>query len=91
MYPEIWAEWFKANLEDYENQRAETEGCSVWDIMMREAMQSSVGSKGCTFLPHFSGSNAPVTEMTSLGAFAGMHNLITKADMLHARFGGPDL
>jgi len=78
------AEWYRRNLAESEEQRAKEEGCSVWDILMRGAKQSPVGSRGCTFLPHFSGSNAPVTEMTSLGAFVGMHNLVTKVDMMHA-------
>jgi xylulokinase len=78
------AEWFRHSIAPEEEERARKEGKSVWELLMQDAGKSPAGSKGCVFLPHFSGSNAPVTEPTSLGAFAGLHNKITRPDMLHA-------
>jgi len=55
-----------------------------WDEVMAEAGEAGIGSGGCAFLPHFSGSNAPRTEPTSLGAFVGMSNNVKRGDMSRA-------
>jgi xylulokinase len=77
-------EWFRHTIAAGEEEQAKKEGKSVWEFLMRDIGKSPPGSKGCSFLPHFSGSNSPDSEPTSLGAFAGLHNKITKPDMLHA-------
>jgi xylulokinase len=55
-----------------------------WDELGNEAAASPAGSRGCAFLPHFSGSIAPREEPASLGAFVGMSNNVTRGDMFHA-------
>ncbi|MCL2112004.1 MAG: FGGY family carbohydrate kinase [Clostridiales bacterium] len=55
-----------------------------WDDVMKAAEESQTGSRGCTFLPHFSGSYAPNIEPTSLGAFVGMSNAVTRGDTSRA-------
>jgi len=55
-----------------------------WDNVMAEAEGSQIGSRGCTFLPHFSGANAPRTEAKSLGAFVGMSNSVKRGDTARA-------
>jgi xylulokinase len=52
-----------------------------WGKVMAGAKTSPVGSHGCTMLPHFSGSNSPRVEPSSLGAFVGMSHIVTRGDM----------
>ncbi|MDR1929743.1 MAG: hypothetical protein LBQ44_03845 [Treponema sp.] len=60
----------------------------VWEKLMAEAEKSSSGSHGCTFLPHFSGSTAPKVEPTSLGAYVGMNNHVSRGDIIRATVEG---
>ncbi|MCL1894945.1 MAG: FGGY-family carbohydrate kinase [Clostridiales bacterium] len=59
-----------------------------WDEAMAAAAAAPLGSHGCTLLPHFSGSNSPNIEPTSLGAFVGMSNIVTRGDMARAMLEG---
>jgi xylulokinase len=61
---------------------------NVWDTLMYEASTAEPGSHGCTFLPHFAGSNSPRVEPTSLGAYIGMNNLIKRSDIIRATVEG---
>jgi xylulokinase len=74
-------EWLKANYGSPKDEK-------VWETLMAEAENSVPGSHGCTFLPHFSGSNAPVIEPTSLGAYTGMNNQVSRADIIRATVEG---
>ena len=57
---------------------------------MDKAKQRSAGSNGCTFLPHFSGAGSPIMDSNSLGAYVGLSNGVTKADMVRATIEGLD-
>ncbi|MDR0453101.1 MAG: FGGY-family carbohydrate kinase [Treponema sp.] len=61
---------------------------NVWESLMAEAEKSSPGSRGCTFLPHFSGSTAPRVEPASLGSYSGMSNDVTRGDIIRATVEG---
>jgi sugar (pentulose or hexulose) kinase len=61
---------------------------NVWENLMTEAEKSNPGSRGCTFLPHFSGSTAPRVEPTSLGSYVGMHNQVNRGDIIRATVEG---
>ena len=74
-------EWLKDNYGKPNDEK-------VWESLMAEAESSVPGSHGCTFLPHFSGSNAPVIEPTSLGAYIGMNNHVSRADIIRATVEG---
>jgi xylulokinase len=74
-------EWLKDNYGRPNDDK-------VWENLMAEAENSSPGSRGCTFLPHFSGSTAPRVEPTSLGSYAGMSNDVTRADIIRATVEG---
>ncbi|MDR0448280.1 MAG: FGGY-family carbohydrate kinase [Treponema sp.] len=74
-------EWLKDNYGKPNDDK-------VWDTLMAEAESTVPGSHGCTFLPHFSGSNTPILEATSLGAYIGMNNLVTRADIIRATVEG---
>jgi xylulokinase len=74
-------EWLKNNYGSAHDEK-------VWENLMAEADTAIPGSHGCTFLPHFSGSNAPVIEPTSLGAYVGMNNHVGRADVIRATVEG---
>jgi xylulokinase len=74
-------EWLKNNYGSSDDE-------NVWDNLMSEAEKSSPGSNGCSFLPHFSGSNAPRSEPTSLGAYIGMNNRVIRSDIIRATVEG---
>jgi len=74
-------EWLKDNYGTPNDNKA-------WENLMAEAESSVPGSHGCTFLPHFSGSNAPQMEPTSLGAYIGMNNQVSRADIIRSTVEG---
>jgi len=83
-------EWMRNQLCTPEHLRAETEGKNIWACISEECAKSAPGSRGCTFLPHFSGAGAPVRDPLSRGAFIGLHNCVTRGDMLRSVFEGLD-
>ena len=74
-------EWLKNNYGKSGDER-------VWENLMAEAESSIPGAHGCFFLPHFSGSNAPRMEPTSLGAYIGMNNQVSRSDIIRATVEG---
>ena len=74
-------EWLKTNYGNPNDVK-------VWENLITEAERSVLGAHGCTFLPNFSGSNAPVIEPTSLGAYVGMNNHVTRGDIIRATIEG---
>ncbi len=72
-------EWMKAQLAD-----------ASWDAISQSIAATAPGANGCFFLPHFSGAGAPIFDPNSMGAFLGLHNAVTKADMMRAVFEGLD-
>ncbi|MHC4477085.1 MAG: FGGY-family carbohydrate kinase [Planctomycetota bacterium] len=83
-------EWFLGEYGTEEKRRAETEGGVAWDYLMEAAGQRPAGANGVMFLPHMSGSHCPVVDHKSMGAFVGLRNIVTKADMLRAVIEGLD-
>ena len=74
-------EWLKNNYGKPNDEK-------VWENLMTEAENSVPGSHGCFFLPHFSGSYAPRIEPTSLGAYIGMNNQVSRSDIIRATVEG---
>ena len=83
-------EWLKNTLSFEELQIEKDSGIGVWQTLMNKARQSSPGSNGCFFLPHFSGAGTPDSDANSLGAFVGLSNDVTKSDMIRAVIEGLD-
>lgn len=83
-------EWFRREFAFEEKRRAESEGGADWDYLMQAAEASPPGARGAMFLPHFAGSSCPVVDSHSLGAFAGLRNIVSKGDMLRAMIEGLD-
>jgi len=77
-------EWFRREYGLEEKQKAETQGGVDWDYLMEAAKVSPPGANGVMFLPHMSGSTFPIVDPNSTGAFIGLRNITTKADMLRA-------
>ena len=82
------SEWLKDQLCLKETMLSKENGISVWDEIAKAAQSRKVGSHGCIFLPHFSGSGAPVIDPNSRGAFVGLTNIVAREDMIRAVFEG---
>jgi xylulokinase len=67
-----------------------TAGGIDWPGLTAEAAASPPGANGVLFLPHMSGSHCPIVDHRSLGAFAGLRNVVTEGDMLRAVIEGLD-
>ena len=83
-------EWFRGQFGFEEKQRAGQEGGVDWDYLMQAAEASPPGAHGVFFLPHMSGSHCPIVDPQSMGAFVGLRNIVTKADVLRAVIEGLD-
>ncbi len=83
-------EWYRKQFGAEARQKAQTEGGSDWDHLMAEAKDSPPGARRVMFLPHMSGTNSPVVDNRSLGAFVGLSNLATAGDVLRAIIEGLD-
>jgi len=77
-------EWFRDQFGLAEKQQAEAEGGTDWDHLMAAAASSPPGANGVMFLPHLSGATIPAPDPASMGAFVGLRNIVTKADMVRA-------
>ena len=83
-------EWMKVQLCKEEELRAEAEDINIWQAIEDTCRQSPAGSRGCTFLPHFSGAGTPNYDMNSMGAFIGLHNPTERGDLIRSVFEGLD-
>jgi len=82
------SEWLKNQLCLKEELLSKEKGTSIWDEIAFAAAGRPVGSQGCFFLPHFSGSGMPKLDPNSRGAFVGMTNITTREDMMRSVFEG---
>ena len=81
-------EWFRSELGQAEQVLADKENTSVWDILMKKAEKVNPGSDGLLFLPHLSGSNCPVVDPKSKGAFLGIKTTTEKSMFIRALIEG---
>ena len=77
-------EWFRTNFGYEAEEKAKADGGSVWDYLLASLKETSPGSSGTMFLPHLSAAGCPVSDSKSMGAFVGLSNKVTHADMLRA-------
>ncbi|TFG50800.1 MAG: hypothetical protein E4H40_00535, partial [Candidatus Brocadiia bacterium] len=77
-------EWFKSQFAYEEIKQADDEKLSQWHYLVKNASARPVGANGVLFLPHMSGSSGPVVDPESTGAFVGLRNTHTRADMFRA-------
>lgn len=83
-------EWFKNQFYSEQEQKVEEQGGNIWEQLMNDAASSPAGANGIMFLPHMSGCHCPILDHNSTGAFLGLTNTATKADMLRAIIEGLD-
>jgi len=83
-------EWCKDQYGAIAHQRAEASQGSIWTNLMQETQSSPAGANGIFFLPHFNGTACPELDPRSLGAFLGLNDTTTRADMLRAVIEGLD-
>ena len=83
-------EWYKDQIGIEARQRAEQDQGNVWKQIIEEASSSSPGAGGIFFLPHFNGTACPNLDPNSLGAFLGLNDTTTRADLVRAVIEGLD-
>ncbi|MEG2285255.1 MAG: FGGY-family carbohydrate kinase [Eubacterium sp.] len=76
--------WFKTNLCGDVKIQAEKEGCSVYDILNREAEKLDVGADGLIALDFFQGNRTPYVDPDVRGMFYGLSLGHTPAHMYRA-------
>ena len=74
-------EWYKDQMGEDAQIKAQDSRRNVWSILMEEASKSSPGANGVMFLPHFNGAASPI-DPRSLGAFIGLNDTTKKADLI---------
>ena len=77
-------EWFRREFGFQAEHEAKQKGGSVWQHLLGELDRTEPGASGVLYLPHISAAGCPVDDSRSLGAFIGISNTATKADMLRA-------
>lgn len=83
-------EWYKDQYGVVARQQAESGQGDIWSNLMSEAQSSPPGANGVFFLPHFNGAATPNLDPRSLGAYLGLNDTTTRADMLRATIEGLD-
>lgn len=76
--------WFKNQLCGTVKMQAEKEGCSVYDILNREAEKLPVGAEGVIALDFFQGNRTPYVDPDVRGMFYGLSLGHTPAHMYRA-------
>lgn len=76
--------WFKNQLCGTVKIQAEKEGCSVYDILNREAEKLPVGAEGIVALDFFQGNRTPYVDPDVRGMFYGLSLGHTPAHMYRA-------
>lgn len=86
-------EWYRRELGSRGAATAAATGDEPsldWPEVIEEARSSPPGARGVHFLPHLSGSTAPVVDPHSMGAFVGIRASVARADLVRAMFEGLD-
>ena len=81
-------EWLKHHLSACDP--GTLAGSNPWPAIIKAVEEAPLGSRGCFFLPHFSGAGAPFRDPNSMGAFLGLQNIVSRGDMMRAVFEGLD-
>jgi xylulokinase len=77
-------EWFRKQFGYEAQHKAKTDGGNVWEHLLASLKDTSPGASGVMFLPHLSAAGCPISDPKSMGAFVGLSNTATHADMLRA-------
>lgn len=77
-------EWYRREFGFKAEMEAKQKGGSIWKYLLAELDSTTPGASGIMYLPHISAAGCPIDDNRSLGAFVGISNTATKADMLRA-------
>lgn len=77
-------EWFTKQLCGTVKERAKAEGCSVYDILNREAEALPIGAEGVVALDFFQGNRTPYVDPDIRGMFYGLSLGHTPSHMYRA-------
>lgn len=81
-------QWFRNALCRELNEKAESEGRDVYDLLTAEAASTEVGAEGLCFLPYLSGERTPHADPYARGAFIGLHLNHRRGHMVRALMEG---
>jgi xylulokinase len=77
-------QWARDQLAQGERVVADNLGCSVYQLMDQEVLQSPPGARGLLFLPYLLGERSPRWNPAARGAFIGLTMRHRQADLLRA-------
>ncbi|NBP52366.1 MAG: xylulokinase, partial [Actinobacteria bacterium] len=77
-------QWFLETMARDAAARAKAEGCSVHQLLDREAAGVPLGCDGVTFVPTLSGERCPIPNPTARGSFHGLSPSTTQAHLARA-------
>lgn len=80
--------WYARELGRDLAGRAETEGCSVYQLMDRLAVNAEAGSRGIIYFPYLLGERAPLWNDYVKGMFIGFTSGSEQADMIRSLMEG---
>jgi xylulokinase len=80
--------WFLKEFGQKEEQMAQSEGKSAFEIMSEEARSIAPGSEGLIFLPYMSGERSPIWDEKAKGVFFGLGYDKSRAHMIRALMEG---
>jgi len=76
--------WLKEEVLQIFKERSEKSGKDVYDLLVEEAMNSSIGANGIIFNPSLGGAPAAYPGKSIKGAFLGMELMHTQSDIIRA-------
>lgn len=76
--------WFKDTLCQWEEEQANKDGKSVYDILNAQAEEIEEGSNGLVVLPYFMGERSPVWNSDAKGTIFGLSLTHTKGHIYRA-------
>ena len=80
----ICLRWFRDNFCQFEITCADMTGEDSYDLLTEQAIQTSPGAEGLSFLPHLNGSLAPDVNPHATGVFIGITMIHKKGHFIRA-------
>jgi xylulokinase len=84
-------QWARDQLCPVEQQSAQTQGVSAYELMNLEAARAPAGANGLIFLPYLLGERSPRWNPRARGAFVGLTIRHSRADVIRAVLEGVTL
>ena len=81
-------DWYEREFGLAENQAAEEQATSKYDIINSAVASVPLGANGVFFLPYLQGERAPFVEARARGEFAGLADSSVRSDLYRAVYEG---